>query len=69
MFINHMIDKLKDFKEMLVIEIEEIMQKGDYGHDNNDFGGLGIRGGKKKKGKAFEHPAAPHSHEDDKNKP
>ena len=42
MFINHMIEKLDDFKEMLAGEIEEIMQKGDQGFEMG-YEGLGIR--------------------------
>lgn len=55
MFINHMIEKLQDFKQMLVIEIEEIMQKGDYDIDHhNDFGGLVLRKGPKNPRKHFD---------------
>lgn len=49
MFINHMIEKLGDFKEMLATEIEEIMQKGDQGYDNQEFGGMGVKTSKMKK--------------------
>mgnify|MGYP004516015125 CR=1 FL=1 len=51
MFINHMIEKIDDFKEMLANEIEEIMKKGDYGNEsNNEFGGgLKLRVNRKKK--------------------
>lgn len=40
---------------MLVIEIEEIMQKGDYDIDHhNDFGGLVLRKGPKNPRKHFD---------------
>lgn len=51
MFINHMIEKIDDFKEMLANEIEEIMNKGDIGNESiNDIGGnIKMRPYRKKK--------------------
>lgn len=59
MFINHMIEKVDDFKDMLANEIEEIMKKGDYGNEsNNEFygGTMKIRMKRKKKTEVSNNP-------------